>query len=167
MVGRICCSTLHTLSLSFCLPLSLSLSPLSLLSHTQTQWQEGGREDIIIAIMLIMERGRKKGGQLSTKWNLFDYKKFNLWLVLLSESSVHNPADHVSHCIPSLSLSLSIHTNRFTSSLTHSLKMILYEIRLFCIHYYNIMYIMKCVNVCVCTYISQYYIIALSLYLLV
>ena len=52
----------------------------------------------------------------------------------------------------SLSLSLHTHTNRYTSSLTHSLKMILYEVRLFCIHYYNIMYIMKCVNVCVCTY---------------
>ena len=70
-----------------------------------------------------------------------------------------------------LSLSLSFspytHTNRYTSSLTHSLKMILYEVRLFCIHYYNIMYIMKCLNVCVCTYISQYYVIALSLNLLV
>ena len=118
-----------------------------------------------------MERGRKKGGQLSTKLNLFHYKEFNLWLVLLSESSVHNPADHVSHCILSLSLSLHIHThthtNRYTSSLTHSLKIILYEVRLFCIHYYIIRYIMKCVNVCVCTCISQYYIIALSLNLLV
>ena len=64
--------------------------------------------------MLIKESGRKKGGQLSTKLNLFDYKEFNLWLVLLSESSVRN-----------------------------------HEVRLFCIHYYNIMYIMKCVNVCV------------------
>ena len=115
-----------------------------------------------------MERGRKKGGQLSTILNLFDYKEFNLWLVLLSESSVRYPADHVSHFIPSLSLSLSsyTHTNRYTSSLTHSFK-ILYEVRLFCIHYYNIMYIMKCVNVCVCTYIFQYYIVALSLNVLV
>ena len=120
-----------------------------------------------------MERGRKKGGQLSTKLNLFDYKEFNLQrLVLLSESSVRNPADHVSHFIPSLSLSLSLssytHTNRYTSSLTHSLKMILYEVRLFCIHYYNnnvYNEVYECL--CVCTYISQYYIIALSLNLLV
>ena len=73
------------------LSLSLFLSPLlSLSSLTHTQWQEGSREDIIITIMLIMESGRKKGGQLSTKLNLFDYKEFNLWLVLLSESSVRN-----------------------------------------------------------------------------
>ena len=84
--------------------------------------------------MLIMERGRKKGGQLSTKLNLFDYKEFNLWLVLLSESSVRNPADHACITLHTLSLSLS----RFTSALTHSLKMILYEVRLFCIHYYKL-----------------------------
>ena len=67
--------------------LSFSLS-LSLLSHTQ--WQEGGREDTIMAIMPKMESGRKKGGPLSIKLNLVHYKEFNLWLVLLSEPSVHN-----------------------------------------------------------------------------
>ena len=37
-----------------------------------------------------MESGRKKGGPLSIKLNLFHYKEFNLWLVLLSEPSVRN-----------------------------------------------------------------------------
>ena len=76
--------------------------------------------------MLIMERGRKKGGQLSTKLNLFDYKEFNLQrLVLLSESSVRNPADtYIQHDTAdtlSLSLSLSPHTHTQIDTLPFSL----------------------------------------------